>query len=374
MGLVLCPECNAKISDKAVACPHCGYVSENRGLPISAQHNCVPIPKFKCSIQEWSPSSDQELSLESFDDNKKLFDFFGNIDNIRKFMPGIAEVIDSLVKSNHVLIARVPKYVQELIDNGTYRFMIDKNGEILPAIRDAKGIVKQVRLEDAVLKSPELVHSLSNLSIQIMMNQILSEIQSISDSIRSIQIDMQNDRLALADSAMQSIQQAFLIKDISLRDFAILDCIHKATEAKCTLMRNFQTNYSCLKNAQKQNALDFIKGMVGSDKTLAASNDAKSDLISIMNSMRVECMGYGALGEYESERKCLSQFKAFIKDNRLTDKNTLRLINEGLEKKETDFVDQFTTISNRISNFEKISLLDNEENILLIGGKINGRD
>ncbi len=50
--------------------------------------------------------------------------------------------------------------VKELIDKGIYRFTIDKNGEILPTIRDADGFVKQVRLEDMAL-TPNLTQSLN---------------------------------------------------------------------------------------------------------------------------------------------------------------------------------------------------------------------
>ena len=37
MSLIRCPECNAKVSDKALACPRCGFVAENHLLPISQQ-------------------------------------------------------------------------------------------------------------------------------------------------------------------------------------------------------------------------------------------------------------------------------------------------------------------------------------------------
>ena len=365
MSLILCPECNAMISDKAFSCPHCGYVPNNRDLPISVQQNCTPIPKFKYSIQD----SDL-ISLESMNDNKELFDFFGNPVEIYAAMPGIAEVIYSLGERDQVLTAKIPQYIKKLIDNGTYRFAVDKNGEILPSIVGPKGIVKQVRLERATLQSPSLLHSLSNLSVQIMMTQILSKIESIENSITTIQFEMQNDRLALFDSAMQSIQQAFLMKNMSLRNDAILDCIHRATEAKCTLMRNYSTNYKNLRKTQNQGLLDSV---FKKDTSSEVANNAKNDLICIMYSTRIECMGYGALGEYESGRKCLSQLNSFVSENKLTDKSVLRLINEGLETKETHFVENFAAISKQISNLEEVNLLDNKENVLLMEENKNGR-
>lgn len=41
MSLIRCPECNAKVSDKVLACPRCGFVAEDHLLPISQQVCCV---------------------------------------------------------------------------------------------------------------------------------------------------------------------------------------------------------------------------------------------------------------------------------------------------------------------------------------------
>lgn len=40
-------------------------------------------------------------------------------------------------KKNGMKIAKMDGYVKDLIDKGIYRFTIDKNGKILPTIRDA---------------------------------------------------------------------------------------------------------------------------------------------------------------------------------------------------------------------------------------------
>jgi hypothetical protein len=37
MALINCPECAARISDKAVACPHCGY-------PLATEHEGESFP------------------------------------------------------------------------------------------------------------------------------------------------------------------------------------------------------------------------------------------------------------------------------------------------------------------------------------------
>ena len=37
MGLILCPECGARISSKARMCPQCGYFGDDPALPLSEQ-------------------------------------------------------------------------------------------------------------------------------------------------------------------------------------------------------------------------------------------------------------------------------------------------------------------------------------------------
>ena len=109
------------------------------------------------------------------------------------------------------------QYVKDLIDQGVYRFTIDKQGEILPTIRDADGFVKQVRLEDMAL-TPNLTQSLNNLSTHAVMARILDEIEYVGDAIREIHIELQNDRLAMAESAKDKLKQARRIQDTKLRD------------------------------------------------------------------------------------------------------------------------------------------------------------
>lgn len=150
MGLILCPECGTKISDKATKCPHCGFQSADPSRPISEQDKYEIVSIFEYDIEEWK-SNRGDLSVISYEDNKSLIEYFGDWETIKIKLPAIAEVIGSLANKEHVMIAKMDSYVKGLIDKGVYRFTIDKNGEILPTIRAADGFVKQVRLEDMAL-------------------------------------------------------------------------------------------------------------------------------------------------------------------------------------------------------------------------------
>ena len=351
MSLILCPECGTKISDKATTCPHCGYYSTDAMVPISKQETYHPAPLFQYDIQEWKPNRG-DLTELSFETNRELYEFFGKIKNIKAVVPAIGEVIKSLAQKEKLLVADYDKYIAELIDRGVLRFTIDKNGEILPTIRDSEGIVKMVRLKE-VNFSPNLAQSLNNLAVHAQLAQILDEIEYIGDAIRDIRKEFQNDRLALAESAWDKLRQARLIRDSRLREIAILDVISTATDAKRALMRNYTENYKAIEaNSQKglvRMTIDAKKSSKGDSEQMA--KDSFDDLIYITNSVQVECEGYTMLGEYEACRETLLEFRSFVLENRLNNRDTLLRINESAKTKHIDIVDKFSDISARISDF-----------------------
>lgn len=240
MSLIPCPECGTSISDKAVTCPYCGFRSKKVSLPISMQDKYTPSPIFTYDITEWNPNRGDlpELSIE---DNKQLYMFFGKMKNLKNSLPALAETIMAMAKKETYLVADYDEYIADLIKKGVYRFSIDKNGKILPTIRDAKKIVKQVRLKEMNLP-PQLNQSLNNIAVHAQLAQIMDEIEYIGDAIRNVHIELQNDRIAMAESALDRLKQARMIRDLRLREIAIIEAIGAATDAKRVLMRNFTDN------------------------------------------------------------------------------------------------------------------------------------
>lgn len=363
MSLILCPECRSKISDKAVVCPHCGFASADHSRPISEQDSFEMVPTFHYDIEEWKPSNGQ-LSVLAVEDNKSLVEYFANWQNIQLRMPAIAKVIQSMATKDKILVAKMDSYIKTLVDKGIYRFTIDKQGEILPTIRDSASIVKQVRLEEITLTS-ELANSLNNLTTHAAMAQILDEIEYVGDSIRGIHIELQNDRIALAESTRDKLLLASKIQDRRLRELAILNAVSSATEAKRILMRNFAENLQFIAdNSQKNDVQLLFEGKKGRDIPQKVS-DAFQALVSITNSVQAECGGYAMLGEYESSKESLLQFRSFIKENRLDERDTLLLLNENTPEKKMPVVDEFMQISERITAFDASSKLAGH-NMLMI--------
>ena len=207
------------------------------------------------------------------------------------------------------------------------------------------------------------------------MAQILDEIEYVGDAIREIHVELQNDRLAMAEGARDKLMQARLIQDAKLREAAMLDVIHSATDAKRVLMRNFSQNmYHITEHSQKsdfQMMLDFRGEKDVSRKAI----DAFQALVYITNSVQTECEGYAMLGEYEPCKECLEEFKSFIVENKLNKRDTLLLLNENSSQKRIEVVDQFTDIATRITAFDpKVQINYSVHNLLTAETEHTGGD
>lgn len=359
MSLILCPECGAKISSKATTCPHCGYVSNDSTLPISVQDTYEVAPTFSYDIEEWNPNREQS-NLIAYEDNKTLVEYLGNWQNIQLRLPAIADVIKGMAKRENILVAKMDSYVKTLIEKGVYRFTIDKQGEILPTIRDAHGIVKQVRLQKMTL-TPELINSISNLQAHAAMARILDEIEYVGDAIKGIHIELQNDRIALAESTKDKLLLAAKIQDSKLREIALLNVVNSATEAKRVLMRNFAENLCFIaENSQKNDVQLFMESKNKHKNIQQKVADAFQALVSITNIVQVECQGYALLGEYEASKESLLQFRKFITDNKLDEKDTLILLNENTPMKQMPVVNEFMVIARNIMAFDASRQLDGD--------------
>lgn len=60
--------------------------------------------------------------------------------------------------------------------------------------------------------------------------------------IWEIHIELQNDRIAMAESSRDKLLQARRIQDTKLREIAVLNVVNSATDSKRVLMRNFAHN------------------------------------------------------------------------------------------------------------------------------------
>ena len=122
-------------------------------------------------------------------------------------------------------------------------------------------------------------------------------------------------------------------------------------------MRNLRENLQYIaNNSEKSDVQLFLEGKKGRDIPRKVS-DSFQDLVAITNSVQAECEGYAILGEFESSKESLLQFKNFITENHLDDRDTLLLLNENTPKKNIPIVNGFMMISERITNFDASNMI-----------------
>ena len=71
------------------------------------------------------------------------------------------------------------------------------------------------------------------------------------------------------------------------------------------------------------------------------------------------------LGEFESSKESLLQFRNFIIENKLDNRDTLLLLNENTPQKKIPVVNEFMLISERITTFD-ISTMISGHNVLML--------
>ncbi len=331
--MIQCPECGSCISRKARLCPVCGYEGDDALIPISQQDEYIGIPYIQYAEDKW------EMIPLSYEDNSRIARFLSDFNNLKTVVPGLASAIESLFNSETVLVADINAYTKELIRKKELIYSFDKAGNILPQLKngDTKKISELIRLKE-VTSNPMIGQAVNNLSMQVALAQIMDELESIEEKIANIQKEMQEDRLAMADSAWDKMIQARSISDYRVKTVAIQNAINSATDAKRVLMRNFSVSFEASRKSSKHKEAET--------KAL----DAAKDLFALTNCVRIECDGYVFMGEYFASKECLNAFLVFIKENKLDQRDTLLLLNSCLprENKIQNLPDSFISVVNKL--------------------------
>lgn len=348
MALMYCPECGTKVSDKAVCCPYCGYRSSDNGL--STLGSSRPPARLRWNIDAVMDNFDQVFPI-SLQQRDSFDEVFGKAENLARVAPAFFETMKAFLP-RHIKIAETNPAIQKLIDSGVYRFITDKSGEILPSIYKDNTIVAQVRLRDLIL-TPDLGPSIINLQTQMALAQVLSEIREVQKGIASLHRELQDDRLALAESAWRQLQQATLISDARVRDTMLLNVLSNATNAKSILQRAFtsQKNFFDERNPKGGFAklLDKEAQNFGAEK----SSEIFSTLMAITKTVQIEASAYCLLGEQRAARSSLEQFGHFIRTNKLENRDTLLTLDSYSKTSMKSFIDEFSSIQNKIASLPK---------------------
>lgn len=346
MALVYCPECGTKVSDKASECPFCGYRTSLNNSPMLTSKK--PLAQFQWESTSSPTGVDQVFPISTIQRNN-LSMIFGKAENLSKIAPAFFEAIKSVLRlPKDIKVAEVNPAIQKLIDSGTYKFITDKSGEILPSIYGEKGIVAQVRLKDVKLTT-DLGHSIIDLQTQIALAKVISEIQDVQKGINNLHNELQDDRLALVESAWQQLQQAVYISDARVREEKLLSILSSATDAKCILFRAFSCEKHFFEERKDRAWFSKLVDREAQNHGNEKSAEIFSTLLAITKTVQVETTVYCLLGEQNAARLSLNQFSEFIKVNSLDNRDTLLSLDSYSSTSQKSIIDNFMDIQQKIA-------------------------
>lgn len=337
---VQCPACGTYVAETATMCPYCGFRGDDPSRPIYKQGEYHPVPIVPCEIVvDDGRSCEIRLSDE---DNKNLFRHLTDWKWLSTMIPALAETLESIFGGTVHLEAKLPEHIMHMIEEGKLHFATDKNGEILAEVFDERNkIFKQVRLEK-VVRNDALLPAMQHLETQAALCLVMEKIDEVGRAVQQLGEELQQDRLARIDAALDMFQQACRIKSSRERNEYVREALNEATRAKALLVRNF---------AQQQRLME--QGGKKSDAALRAMQD----YVAIVNAVNVQMQTHMALGQQDAAAYCLQDLNKFIKNYDLDKRDTmLNLVGSVKSKNRGDNPEKFVAGSLRIAaNVENVA-------------------
>ena len=360
---VQCPACGTFVAETATMCPYCGFRGDDPSRPIYKQGEYRPVPVVPCEIVvDDGRSCEIRLSDE---DNKNLFRHLADWNWLSTMLPALAETLESIFGGTVHLEAKLPEHIMHMIEEGKLHFATDKNGEILAEVFDERNkIFKQVRLEK-VVRNDALLPAMQHLETQAALCLVMGKIDEVGRAVQQLGEELQQDRLARVDAALDMFQQACRIESSRERNEYVREALNEATRAKALLVRNF---------AQQQRLME--QGGKKSDAALRAMQD----YVAIVNAVNVQMQTHMALEQQDAAAYCLQDLNKFIKNYDLDKRDTmLNLVGSVKSKNRGDNPEKFVAGSLRIAaNVENVAkALDAGEAIspkLITESERNGND
>lgn len=199
------------------------------------------------------------------------------------------------------LVAVLSENAQTLIREGkaTLNMSKDKRG-LLPVLTDKKGkYIEQVRLKKENL-TPELIQNMNSLAVQAQLQQIVEQIEDISDGLKTIEAGQRNDRFGTLEAAKRQYLEALECNDIEKKNRLIEHAVVLGNQASEQLIATFKSDIIELTEAKSKKNRD--KFMLELKRSMRGINEAK----------QVCALGYLAIGEEKAMLISLQSYADFI--------------------------------------------------------------
>lgn len=289
-------------------------------------HNCsstVPedITNAGTSSQLTESTGEIYWGLARHDENYKTL--FGDARQALALLPELEDVATSLLPKPTV-VADIPSFLQEQIDSGELAFQVDRSGDNLAHLVDQNGRMRHVLRLDTKHLTPELSQAWNNLRTRAMQFEIMRGLRDIEEAVSEVKAGLQDDRLALVDSAWSLIEQAHHVSDSEHRKLLLNQALDKAVVGHDQLTRSIDRNLANLKS--HKGVLEILRAEVTtaikSQKSLTEKNaDCAEQVVraiaAIESATRAAALVHMHHGEQDAARTTLRQFQNLLRDRHL---------------------------------------------------------
>lgn len=289
-------------------------------------HNCsstVPedITNAGTSSQLTESTGEIYWGLARHDENYKTL--FGDARQALALLPELEDVATSLLPKPTV-VADIPSFLQEQIDSGELGFQVDRSGDNLAHLVDQNGRMRHVLRLDTKHLTPELSQAWNNLRTRAMQFEIMRGLRDIEEAVSEVKAGLQDDRLALVDSAWSLIEQAHHVSDSENRKLLLNQALDKAVVGHDQLTRSIGRDLANLKS--HKGVLEILRAEVTtaikSQKSLTEKNaDCAEQVVraiaAIESATRAAALVHMHHGEQDAARTTLRQFQNLLRDRHL---------------------------------------------------------
>lgn len=257
-----------------------------------------------------------------------------NIENMLYKSPAMIRAIKAIVP-DEILVAILSDAQKMEIAKGALEVMCKKDGSLMAVLRDPnnKKIVENLNLQK-INFTPEIANAMNDLSSQIQMAQLASEVHHLQIAVERVQRGQDCDRLATAYSLQEKYKLACSIKDPELKKDALLRITMDAEDCRNRLMLNQSSEIKVLLEQPEELWKKFFSSIRTKDNDNILLN-VRSSMLALNMASVVEALSYLELGEKDNAILSLEYYADFMDKTYSNKKALLRL--DGLDPAEEKF-------------------------------------
>ena len=302
--------------------------------------------------------NDPEMQKNYFVKNaRRVFD---QIHDTLCALPAFLEVVERLVPVEEWVLVFTDEQKKELA-KGALKLMAKKNGDIIAKVVDPKThqIVANIPVKQ-VEKIKDINPAMNDFMVQMQLANLAQEMKEVHRVVSRIQQGLEFDRLASAYSNERKLKHARQIQNKELQTQALLMIAHSAEDSRSRLMLGMKENIAFIMH-QPEN--EFIKLFATNPKEINdRMNEIRSRVVAINQDSMTEATAYWALGEKQAALNTIENYRMFLEDSELTQREVLNRLDVVDPNPENYWTKQFPIIQDTV---HKISY---EGAPLLLGG------